>query len=69
VDWAIAHGRRLFDIAGGFMRMEALKFHRIFQPGPAMRLELEWRADRARLTFQFSSAAGRHSSGRIFFTS
>jgi hypothetical protein len=51
------------------VRMEALKFHRIFQPGPAMRLELEWRADRARLTFQFSSAAGRHSSGRIFFTS
>ncbi len=69
VDWAIAHGRRLFAIAGGFMRMEALKFHRIFQPGPAMRLELEWRADRAQLTFQFSSAAGRHSSGRIFFTS
>ena len=69
VDWAIAHGRRLFAIAGGFMRMEAVKFHRIFQPGPAMRLELEWRADRAQLTFQFSSAAGRHSSGRIFFTS
>lgn len=69
VDWAIAHGRRLFAIAGGFMRMEALKFHRIFQPGPVLRLELAWRADRALLTFQFSSAAGRHSSGRIFFTS
>ncbi|MGH7654812.1 MAG: AMP-binding protein [Gemmatimonadaceae bacterium] len=69
IDWAIAHGRRQFAVAGGFMRMEALKFHRIFQPGPAMRLELEWRPDRAQLTFQFSSAAGRHSSGRIFFTS
>jgi hypothetical protein len=69
VDWAIEFGRMLFGIAGGFRHMEALKFHRIFQPGPAMRLELDWRAERTSLGFRFSSIAGRHSSGRIFFAS
>ena len=67
VDWAIEVGRRMFGFTGGFLRMEALKFHRIFQPGGAMRLQLDWRAERAVLTFGFSSTAGRHSSGRIFF--
>ncbi len=67
VDWAIEVGRTVFGFTGGFLRMEALKFHRIFQPGGAMRLQLDWRAERAVLTFGFSSAAGRHSSGRIFF--
>lgn len=69
IEWAIALGRRLFGITGDFLRMEAVKFQRIFQPGPALRVELDWRADRAALRFQFSSVAGNHSSGRIFFTS
>ncbi len=69
VDWAIDLGRRLFGFTGGFLRMEAIKFHRIFHPGPAMRLALDWRAAQAVLVFEFSSTAGRHSSGRIFFTS
>jgi acyl-CoA synthetase (AMP-forming)/AMP-acid ligase II len=67
LDWAIELGRALFGFSGGFLRMEAVKFHRIFQPGPAMRVELDWRAERAVLGFRFSSIAGRHSSGRIFF--
>jgi 3-hydroxymyristoyl/3-hydroxydecanoyl-(acyl carrier protein) dehydratase len=69
LEWAIDVGRTLFGFTGGFVRMEAVKFHRIFQPGPALRLELEWRAERAVLGFRFSSVAGRHSSGRIFFAS
>lgn len=69
VEWAIGLGRKLFGISGDFLRMEALKFQRIFQPGPALRVELDWRADRAALRFRFSSVAGSHSSGRIFFTS
>ncbi len=69
VEWAIDLGRKLFGFTGDFLRVEALKFHRIFQPGPAMRIELDWRTERAVLRFQFSSVAGRHSSGRIFFAS
>jgi 3-hydroxymyristoyl/3-hydroxydecanoyl-(acyl carrier protein) dehydratase len=69
IDWAIELGRRLFGFTGDFLRMEALKFQRIFQPGPALRIELDWRAERGALRFRFSSAAGSHSSGRIFFTS
>lgn len=69
IEWAIELGRKFFGITGDFLRMEALKFQRIFQPGPALRVELDWRAEGAALRFRFSSVAGNHSSGRIFFTS
>jgi 3-hydroxymyristoyl/3-hydroxydecanoyl-(acyl carrier protein) dehydratase len=69
VDWAIELGRRMFGFGGEFLRMEALKFQRVFQPGPPLRIELDWRAERTALRFRFISDAGIHSSGQIFFTS
>lgn len=67
VDWAEAFGRDNFDIAGEFVRLEAVKFHRLYQPGPLLSVELHWRDERGMLLFRFSSSAGPHSSGRIFF--
>jgi 3-hydroxymyristoyl/3-hydroxydecanoyl-(acyl carrier protein) dehydratase len=67
VDWAITFGRRCFGIGGAFERLEAVKFHRLYQPGALLSLEMEWRAERALLTFKFTSSAGSHSSGRVFF--
>jgi 3-hydroxymyristoyl/3-hydroxydecanoyl-(acyl carrier protein) dehydratase len=67
VDWAITIGRRSFGIRGPFQRLEAVKFHRLYQPGALLSLEMEWRAERDLLTFKFTSVAGSHSSGRVFF--
>ena len=67
LDWAILYGRRFFGIALPFRRTEALKFLRIYQPGPLLRLTLRWHAERRMLAFLFGSAKETHSSGRIFF--
>ncbi len=69
VEWAVALGRRVFGFTGGFRRMEAIKFNRLFQPGPPLQLQIDWNRERSMLAFYFSSDAGRHSSGRIFFAS
>ena len=67
VDWAITIACRCFGIVGEFQRLEAVKFHRLYQPGALLSLEMEWRHERAVLTFRFTSGAGLHSSGRVFF--
>ena len=67
VDWAIALGRKEFRFAGTFVRLERVKFHRLYRPGPLLTLELDWRAERESLAFKFTSASGPHSSGRVVF--
>ena len=67
IDWAIFLGRKIFDVQLNFVRMEAVKFLRVYQPGPILRLTMEWNAERQLLTFRYQSDSGAHSSGRIFF--
>lgn len=67
VDWAIVFGQKLFGISAAFARMEAVKFHRVYQPGPMLSLTLQWHPERRLLAFRYASPNATHSSGRIYF--
>lgn len=67
VDWAVIFARRLFRFSGDFLRMEAVKFQKVYQPGPLLALHLQWNAERRMLAFRYESPNSTHSSGRIFF--
>ncbi len=65
--WAIHFGRELFTLPPDFLRMEAVKFQRIIEPGTRLALELTWKKERGSLGFKLTSDAGTHASGRILF--
>ncbi len=69
VDWVIHYGRQHFAIVGAFLRLEAVKFQRVIQPGRPVRLELDWRAEKQSLAFRLASDVGQHASGRVVFES
>ena len=67
LDWVLLFGRELFDIAGEFTGVEALKFQRVVVPGTRLMLTLDWQAP-GRLSFRYQSeAGGQHASGRVQF--
>ncbi|HEY1042994.1 MAG TPA: AMP-binding protein [Telluria sp.] len=68
LDWAIAHGRRLFALPPVFREVSALKFQNVIAPGATLQLQLDHDAARGQLTFRYSSPAGQHSSGRVLFS-
>lgn len=65
--WAIEYARDCFALPGRFLRAEALKFHRPVLPTMRLELALRWRAETGQLAFEYRSAEGVHSSGRIVF--
>ena len=65
IDWAMHFGRSLLGAPQGFLRMDALKFQNVLQPGEEPELELEYKAERHTLYFEYRSARGRHASGRL----
>ncbi len=67
LDWAVALGRQYCNIAGAFVRLEAIKFHRVYQPGELLTLELSCPLPRESLKFRYASGGEKHSSGRIVF--
>ena len=67
VDWAMMIARKQFGLTAHFARMEAIKFLRVYQPGPMLNLNMQWNAERQLLTFRYESRTSTHSSGRIFF--
>ena len=62
--WVLAFGAELIGTPGTLHGARSVKFERIIQPGRALRLRLEAEPG-GELRFEYSSAAGRHSSGRI----
>jgi len=67
IQWAIVYGREHLGVTGAFVRLEAIKFHRLIRPGSAVRLQLEWRVANSSLVFVVDSAGGTHASGRVVF--
>jgi hypothetical protein len=67
LDWAVQLAREVFPVPSRFLRMEALKFQRVARPGDAIRLDLEWQAERSTLVFRYTSVHGPHASGRVVF--
>ncbi len=67
VDWAIAFARERFALPPVFLRLEALKFSQVATPGMVLEIEWRWNAAQRALQFEYRSAAGKHSSGRVVF--
>lgn len=67
VHWAEAFGRRLFSIEGSFKRLEVIKFRQIISPNITISVVLKYDQKLNKLTFQYESNKGVHSSGRICF--
>ncbi len=67
LDWAVAMGRQYCSITGAFVRLEAVKFHHVYQPGQLLTLELSCPPPHESLTFRYESGGDKHSSGRIVF--
>jgi 3-hydroxymyristoyl/3-hydroxydecanoyl-(acyl carrier protein) dehydratase len=65
--WAQYYGRELFAFDGRFNRLEAVKFQSVIFPDSEVTLELEYDPFKGKLTFQYVSKKGVHSSGRICF--
>jgi 3-hydroxymyristoyl/3-hydroxydecanoyl-(acyl carrier protein) dehydratase len=60
-------GKLFFDISKPFSWMETVKFMKIIHPGDELTLTLTWKASQTKLYFNFSSAQGVHSSGRMVY--
>lgn len=67
VDWAIALGRRCFDLPPRFHAIQMLKFQRLILPETRFELELIYQAASATLSFKITTELGTHASGRIVF--
>lgn len=65
--WAEHFGKLFFAINKPFSHMEVVKFIKIIQPGDELTLTLNWKVNTGKLYFNFSSAQGPHSSGRIVY--
>ncbi|MBR9828047.1 MAG: AMP-binding protein [Oceanospirillales bacterium] len=67
VHWAVHYGRELLGVKGEFCRLEATKFQQVIFPEAEVNLLLEYSKEKQKLTFQYVSEKGGHSSGRICF--
>ncbi len=67
LDWAIAHGRRYFDMPPLFRDIAMLKFQQVITPGATVQLDLAWDSAKSSLQFKYLSQAGQHASGRVLF--
>jgi 3-hydroxymyristoyl/3-hydroxydecanoyl-(acyl carrier protein) dehydratase len=67
VDWAIAYGRKYFDLPPCFRGIQALKFQRVILPDLPITLELVHQPLKGSLSFKITSERGTHASGRVMF--
>lgn len=65
--WAQHYGKEVFAFEGRFSHLEAIKFQSVIFPDSEVILELEYNPSKGKLTFQYMSKKGVHSSGRICF--
>lgn len=68
LDWAVRLAREHVPMPPlPFLRLEAVKFQRVIQPGGLLELTLQWSTVKSRLSFAYASASGGCSSGRVVF--
>lgn len=63
--WALEFGAELLGTATTMRACSLVKFERVIQPGRLLHLRIEAENGASILRFEFSSALGRYSSGRI----
>ena len=61
------YGHLFFDIQGGFLQMEVIKFKKVISPNDKVTLTLNWKADTEKLYFTLDSATDSHASGRLVY--
>jgi 3-hydroxymyristoyl/3-hydroxydecanoyl-(acyl carrier protein) dehydratase len=67
IGWAEQLARRYFALPECFIALEALKFQDLIFPGATLTLTLRYKPERAKLEFNYRSAQGQHSSGRLAY--
>lgn len=67
LEWVVRLGRECFPLPVNFLRMDAVKFQQLIQPGQTVELVLGYQSERATLSFTMQSSAGVHASGRLVF--
>ncbi|MDH5553513.1 MAG: AMP-binding protein, partial [Nitrosomonas sp.] len=68
VGWVVHYFQELYGDAGDFLRLEALKFQQVIQPGEKICLSMMWDATKERLTFYYTGSDCLRASGRVVFT-
>jgi len=67
VHWADKYAQHFFAITSGFKKLEQIKFTNIIRPNQKITLNLEFNELKRRVSFNYRSDKGVHSSGRICF--
>ena len=67
VHWAIELASERFDLKPDFTAIEGLKFHRVIEPGAALRLVVEYDDAPGRMRFCYTSGGDTCSQGRVLF--
>jgi 3-hydroxymyristoyl/3-hydroxydecanoyl-(acyl carrier protein) dehydratase len=67
IAWVEHFGKLFFILDKPFLQMEVIKFVKVIRPGDELTLLLDWKAVSGKLQFNFSSALGIHSSGRMVY--
>jgi len=63
--WVLAFAAELLGSPPVLRGLQSVKFQRLVQPGQTLRLTIQLDPGREALQFEYESAAGRHSSGRV----
>jgi 3-hydroxymyristoyl/3-hydroxydecanoyl-(acyl carrier protein) dehydratase len=63
--WVIAFAAELLGSRPVLRGLQSVKFQRLVQPGQTLRLTIKLDPGQEEIQFEFESAAGRHSSGRV----
>ena len=63
--WVLAFASELLGSQPVLRGLQFVKFQRLVRPGQELRLTIKLDGGREAIQFEFESAAGRHSSGRV----
>jgi 3-hydroxymyristoyl/3-hydroxydecanoyl-(acyl carrier protein) dehydratase len=67
VGWVEYFSKLLLPIHANFSHMEVIKFIKPILPGVELNLQLDWQADKGKLTFSYKMNDEIVSSGRILY--
>ena len=65
IDWAVYFSGEYFSIDVDYLGMGVVKFNQILKPNIEVTLSLEYKADKNKIYYRYTSASGEHGSGRI----
>lgn len=63
--WVLAFASELLGSQPTLRGLQSVKFHRLVLPGQTLCLTIQLDQEREAIQFEYESAAGRHSSGRV----